>query len=444
MKKSLFIMVVAVSLFLFALPSAAMMGSGHESSGQSSGEPRGQPPQREPETQPSGHRHGDYFHSHEGGRLPHSHEEVRPAKEAPKSEVAPAPTKKKPAAVKPAGKTPKKTTKQAEPRHDPSRETAVSHPAEEPSTVTPPSATQPPTPPPASTPSGPLKSSLHGDDEMIMHLVRGNNAGPAIGAGDKGRGIAGIGDFYMDETHITNHQYAEFLNKVLPSVKVENGVVWGNAEIWLLLGEVKEGYEPIVFQDGKFSVKGAHHAACAVLRVTAFGALAYAHFYGKSLPTEEQWMYALSAGTAGPAGDRGTSVSSPGLSGHGEAEGHGGPAPASAPAPEAGTSLPIPSPVMLYPANELGIRGLNANVGEWGIRTVNAPIKGGQGQEEYVVLGDVSGQSAQGAPAARAIRRYPWEAFAEVGFRGAREISVSTKSVQLPGAGEVEPKPASR
>jgi serine/threonine-protein kinase len=250
----------------------------------------------------------------------------------------------------------------------------------------------------------------------------------------------------MDETHITNHQYAEFLNKVLPSVKVENGVVLGNAEIWLLLGEVKEGYEPIVFQDGKFSVKGAHHAACAVLRVTAFGALAYAHFYGKSLPTEEQWMYVMSAGAAGPAGERGMSVSSAGISGHGEAEGHGGPAPAPepTPAPEAGTSLPIPSPVMLYPANELGIRGLNANVGEWGIRTVNAPVKGGQGQEEYVVLGDVSGQSAQGAPAARAIRRYPWEAFAEVGFRGVRKVPVSTKSAQLPGAGEVEPKPASR
>lgn len=51
-----------------------------------------------------------------------------------------------------------------------------------------------------------------------------------------------VDSFYLDETPVTNHQYVEFLNKNLPVIKVENGIVRGNNEIWLLLGEVKEAY----------------------------------------------------------------------------------------------------------------------------------------------------------------------------------------------------------
>lgn len=456
MKQSLFPVVIAVSLFLFAFPSEAMMGSdhGHWSSGQSSGEPRDQSPRREPESQPSGHRHGDYYHSHEGGQFPHSHDEARPASEAPKSEAAPAPTpaSKQPATVKPSRKTAGKTipesrpkqktsTKEAATKETATRETVVPVPTEKSSPA---------------TPSAPLETSTLARDEVMMRLVRVSGAESVKGQGDAKRGKEDIGDFYMDETPVTNYQYVEFLNKVIESIKVENGIVWGNGEMWLLLGEVMEGYEPIVFQDGRFRVNAAHHAACAVLRVTALGAMAYTRFHGESLPTEEQWVYAVRAGAAeGPPAARDVPGSPSGISGHGDPEGDGDPAasptpahtpavapsnpalPAHAPAtsPEAGAFPPIPSPVMLYPANALGIRGLNANIGEWGLRTVKAPAQGGGEQQEFVVMGGAPIRSAQGTSNPRAIRRYPWEAFSEVGFRGVREVSDAMKGGQSPGAG---------
>jgi len=61
-------------------------------------------------------------------------------------------------------------------------------------------------------------------------------------------------------------------------VRVENNVVRSGKRILLLLGEVVEGYEPIVFREGKFHINGPMHSPCAVLRVTAYGATALARF----------------------------------------------------------------------------------------------------------------------------------------------------------------------
>ncbi len=65
---------------------------------------------------------------------------------------------------------------------------------------------------------------------------------------------------------------------MLSRIKVEDGVVLGDGNIWLLLGEVRKGYAPIIFKDGRFSVQLASYASHPVLRVTPYGASAYVQF----------------------------------------------------------------------------------------------------------------------------------------------------------------------
>jgi formylglycine-generating enzyme required for sulfatase activity len=93
-----------------------------------------------------------------------------------------------------------------------------------------------------------------------------------------------------------------------------------------------------------------HHAACAVLRVTGHGTSAYAGFHGKRLFTEAEWLHVVINGNTVP------------------------------------TNLPVPSPVLLYQANEFGIRALNSNIGEWGLR-IDEAATGESSDAMYVVLG---------------------------------------------------------
>jgi eukaryotic-like serine/threonine-protein kinase len=318
-----------------ALPAAAMMqdGSGRMH-GMSERPSRAQPPVEKKDA--LGHRHGEYYHSHQGGALPHSHmeasESTQPAQE---QEAAPGPAE----------------NLESSEGGQPDQQQLV----------------------------------LNWKDDMVLHLVPGGRL--ALQGDGESVEIAG---FYMDETQVTNHQYVEFLNKAMPEIAVENGVVKRGDDIWLLLGEVKQGYEPIVFRDGQFSVSGVHHAACAVLRVTALGASAYAEFYGKRLPTMNEWLYTISSG---------------GFSGE---------------------QLPIPSPVMLYAKNDYGIRGLNSNIGEWAVRQDMGSLQ--KNGSEYVILLRLNDQRASSRD--YGIRRYPWEAFAEVGFRTVMDSSEIRESLQ--------------
>jgi serine/threonine-protein kinase len=199
-----------------------------------------------------------------------------------------------------------------------------------------------------------------------------------------------VDDFYMDEDLVTNHQYVEFLNEVLSRIKVENGVVRGDGEIWMLMGEITKGYEPIIYRDGKFQIQSAGHSACPVLRVTGYGALAYTSFYGKRLLTELEWLYAAQEGKS-------TAIE----------------------AAETAAVLPIPSPVILYRPNAFGIRGLNGNVGEWGSRDA-AIASDSKTQDPFVILGGPMGRSDEENALPSVVQRYRWEAFKDVGFRGAR------------------------
>jgi serine/threonine protein kinase len=115
-------------------------------------------------------------------------------------------------------------------------------------------------------------ATLSGRDGVTLHLIQGGSIQLPQGFVPEGERSAKVDPFYMDETQVTNHQYVDFLNQVLSRVRVEKGVVKSKGKIWLLLGEALEGYEPIVYRDGRFHITKAEHAACPVIRVTAYGA----------------------------------------------------------------------------------------------------------------------------------------------------------------------------
>jgi eukaryotic-like serine/threonine-protein kinase len=257
--------------------------------------------------------------------------------------------------------------------------------------------------------------TLQGEDYAIMRLVPGGKFTLPRDVGlDAGKAIE-VSAFYIDETQVTNHQYIEFLNQVLPRLKVEKGLVHGDGQLWAILGQIMQGYEPIVFDGHKFYVNGTQHAACPVLRVTAYGASAYARFYGKRLPTEDEWLYAAMEGGKMPVehpGDAGQASVVKNSEGFDKSHSlHQMP-------PSSSTdhmTMLHPTPVMFAKPDIFGILGLNGDFGEWADRST-----------DYVVLGRYWGELGKASDLPSAVHRYPWEAFEAVGFRCA--VSIPSRS----------------
>ena len=218
-----------------------------------------------------------------------------------------------------------------------------------------------------------------------------------------------VSSFYMDQIPVTNTHYVEFLNRMLPKISVENAVVRGDVNIWMFLGEVTEGYEPIIFKNNKFSVKNPSFAKRPVVRVTAYGALAYARYYGKRLPTVWEWLLALQKGisemnsiadNAQKSSQKIDDVPEENLS-----------------VKPSGTNDVAPSVVSKLEKNQLGIRGINQGLGEWGIRDLDAYIGDFAGKSRFVILGAIRKDAAESPGKVSILPRFPWEAFEEVGFR---------------------------
>jgi len=99
--------------------------------------------------------------------------------------------------------------------------------------------------------------------------------------------------FYAGAREITFQNYADFLNEVKEEVTVEKGVVKWNNEIWLLMGEGKEHYEQIIYEHNRFHIRDTRYAFHPVVRVTWYGAAAYASHFRKRLAAAEELREAL-------------------------------------------------------------------------------------------------------------------------------------------------------
>ena len=93
--------------------------------------------------------------------------------------------------------------------------------------------------------------------------------------------------FYMDKYEVTNAQYAAFLNA--KGKHVDAG------QIWLDIGD---GDEKIEYVSGKYRAKTGYENH-PVGEVSWYGAMAYAAWKGKRLPTEAEWEKAARGGLAG-------------------------------------------------------------------------------------------------------------------------------------------------
>ncbi|MFC1863210.1 bifunctional serine/threonine-protein kinase/formylglycine-generating enzyme family protein [Thermodesulfobacteriota bacterium] len=250
-----------------------------------------------------------------------------------------------------------------------------------------------------------IKSTLTGKDGATLHFITG---GEFFISTDMEKDVVktvNINSFFMDETEVTNHQYIEFLNKVLARITVEGHVVKGNGNVWLSLGMVTKEYEPIVFRDGKFSVKDPAFHSHPIVRVTGHGATAYAKYYGRRLPADFEWLYAMTTKSDKREESLEINKETP------DSVGHMGNMHEQTQATTFAQQDQIGSPVSVthFKPNTYGIRGLGGNVNEWSIGSI---INSSPKSEEaaYIVLPD-------------GISRHPWEAFKNVGFRTAVDIS---------------------
>lgn len=250
-----------------------------------------------------------------------------------------------------------------------------------------------------------------------MHLIPGGLVKLPNYAGSEAGKPFELAPFYMDETEVSNYKYVEFLNQMLARIQVFQGTVHGEGRPWLRLGPVYGGYEPIVYVNGRFALKDASAAFFPVVKVTGYGASAYADFYAARLPTELEWLHAMERGQGESRSGQEVAAgpTAPATDLEKEMEGWLGAyqegSTRRTTAPESESPARIPHPVGSFQPNTDGIRGLGANVSEWGLR----PGRSGTAEAQYVILGGLRGWVVRGQVVIPGIAQEPSGAFEDVG-----------------------------
>ena len=246
--------------------------------------------------------------------------------------------------------------------------------------------------------STPRPNVLLGTDGIEMQLFFGGPFSFNPGTSIDQEQTLDIEPFYMDAVMITNHHFIEFLNAVSDTLVVEENVVKQNGQIWLYLGQEDESSSQIVFQHTRFHIKDPGKSALPVIRVTGYGALAYARYNGKRLPTEAERRYAA----------RQKRLQTP-----------------NAPEPGKNTEGHLPSG-----KDESGHHMMDVNTSSQshGKSSVEPKMRGGSLKEwvmsrttsQKIFVLDTSARLGY----SKVVSRHLWEAFDDVGFRCAKSVSL--------------------
>ena len=249
----------------------------------------------------------------------------------------------------------------------------------------------------------PPQKTYLAQDGIQMRFVPGGDFQIADGPQAQKKTVS-LQPFYIDETKVTNHHFVEFLNLVKDTLIVEKGVVKQEDKIWLYLGQGTEPYEQIIYRHERFHLRDTKYAANPVVRISWYGAAAYAQHYEKRLPNELEWRYAASLGdaqhkTTAAIGD--------------------------APKEE----LNLQSMHQNHMAPPAGKEGVNRHtssdtIKEWVVRTRpyshNEAQAGSITKIEYT-SSVITPESPTGTDPTEF--RYPWESFPDVGFRCALDLA---------------------
>jgi len=202
--------------------------------------------------------------------------------------------------------------------------------------------------------------------------------------------------FYSDPSFVTFHHYVEFLNEVADDLTVEGDLVKHKDMIWTYIGDGSAPEDQIVYQNGRFRLRNAEWAAKPMVRVTWLGAQAYAHYYGKRLPTFDEWKLLQEQF----AGTRKVQHASP----TGPTDG-----------------------------------GRNAHLEmmkEFSNDAHEPPAEDRQVTKEWLSVKTDGGTSSRvvaltdGGEAQTPVLRYPWEGFSDVGFRTIMDVAGPSAAIQ--------------
>jgi len=176
-------------------------------------------------------------------------------------------------------------------------------------------------------------SPLPGQDEPVAPLPEGMVFIPAgeFEMGEKPVHHVYVDAFYMDKYEVTNAQYAAFLNA--KGKHAESGVEWFDLD---------SSYARIKKVGGMYQVE-VGYARHPVVEVSWYGAMAYARWAGKRLPTEAEWEKAARGGLAGQKYPWGNTIDTS----------------------KANYASNGTTPVGGYAANGYGLYDMAGNVSEW-------------------------------------------------------------------------------